>query len=291
MGTARSSSHATVGSRARSPGSVRRSALAGGLAIGLILLATSPGGAEPHGGTEQDTTVALSEQIIRASAQAWPGSGHESEAKSTPGAADLGADLDVARQEESAARATLADAGTALDQASGARARARDRAGAAQDEMMRARLRLGDLIGAETAAAAELDRAVAHVERTRAGSKTRRSAFTRWQMAAVAERAAHARRAVGEDVGARLFAKLGAAEAALADAELALGEARSAHLKAVGAQETAFARVMDLEAIALAGGTSPVGRASSGDGPSPVGGQSPPSQLSESPRAVERAQP
>ncbi len=146
-----------------------------------------------------------------------------------------------------------------LDRATGVHSAALDEAEAAQDEMMRARVRLGDLIAAEDAAVSGLARAVAQVERTRAGSKARRSAFTQWQMAAVAERAAHARRTVGEDIGAHLFRVLRSAEAALADAELARGKAQAAHLKAVNAADAASARLLELEAIASPRDTSPTG--------------------------------
>jgi hypothetical protein len=71
-------------------------------------------------------------------------------------------------------------------------------------------------------------------------------------MAAVAERAAHLRRTVAARVGSERFEQLQVAEAELTDAELALGSAASAHLKATRAVESASARVTELEAGGLA---------------------------------------
>ena len=217
-----------------------------------MVLATSPGGAEPQGGTGQPTTVVLSQPVIRAVDHASPVAEHESDGRAMAGAAALGADLEVARQEESAARAALAEADTVLDEARDARDTALSWAEAAQDELMRARIRLGDLIVADEAAVADLRGAVGRVEGERRGSKAYRSAFSHWQMAAVAERAAHARRSVAARVGSERFEQLQVAEAELTDAELALGRATSTHLKATRAVESASARVTKLEAETLA---------------------------------------
>jgi hypothetical protein len=220
--------------------------------MGLLILATSPGGAEPTGGAGQPTTVAVSQPVIRAADHASPDAEHASHGQTAARAAALGADLEVARVEESAARTALAEAGTVLDDARDARDAALSWAEAAQDELMRARIRLGDLIVAEEAASADLRGAVRRVEGERRGSRDHRSAFTAWQLAAVAERAAHLRRTVAERVGAERFEQLQAAEAELTDAELALGRATSTNLKAARAAESASARVTQLEAEALA---------------------------------------
>lgn len=250
--SARCDVHAAVVSPRRPDGPLRRSALAGSLAIGLMVLATSPGGAEPQGGAGQPTTIVVSQPVIRAVDHASPEAEHASDEQTMARAAALGADLEVAREEESVARAALADAGTVLDEARDARDTALSWAEAAQDELMRARIRLGDLIVAEEAASADLRGAVRRVEGERRGSRDHRSAFTAWQLAAVAERAAHLRRTVAERVGAERFEQLQAAEAELTDAELALGRATSANLKAARAAESASARVTQLEAEALA---------------------------------------
>ncbi len=255
--SARCTLHAAVVVLPRPAGPLRRSALAGGLAIGLLVLATSPGGAEPQGGTGQPTTVVLSQPVIRAVDHASPEAEHASDGQTMARAAALGADLEVAREEESAARAALAEAGTVLDEARDARDTALSWAEAAQDELMRARIRLGDLIVAEEAASADLRGAVRRVEGERQGSRAHRSAFTGWQMAAVAERAAHLRRTVAARVGSERFEQLQVAEAELTDAELALGRATSANLKAARAAESASARVTQLEAETLADPRSP----------------------------------
>ena len=250
--SARCTLHAAAASLPRPMGPLRRSALAGVLAIGLLVLATSPGGAEPHGGAGQPTNVVLSQPAIRAADDASSDAEHASDGQTTARTAALGAELEVAREEESAARTALAEAGTVLDEARDARDTALSWAEAAQDELMRARIRLGDLIVAEEAASADLRGAVRRVEGQRRGSRDHRSAFTRWQLAAVAERAAYLRRTVAERVGAERFEQLQAAEAELTDTELALGRATSANFKAARAAESASARVTQLEAEALA---------------------------------------
>jgi hypothetical protein len=249
--SARRALHAAVVSLPRPAGTFRRSALAGGLAIALMVLATSPGGAEPQGGTGQPTNVVLSQQVIRAVDHAPPEAGHASDGQAMARAAAMGGDLEAAREQETAARTALAEASTALEKARDARDTALSWAEAAQDELMRARIRLGDLIVAEEAASADLRGAVRRVEGERRGSRAHRSAFTGWQMAAVTERAAHLRRTVSARVGAERFKQLQVAEAELTDAELALGRATSAHLKAARAAESATARVTQMEAEAL----------------------------------------
>ena len=206
-----------------------------------------------------------------------------SEHVAAQGSPPVTSDLAAARDEEGLARAALADLTVELDRATSVHSAALDEAEAAQDEMMRARVRLGDLIAAEDAAVSGLARAVAQVERTRAGSKAHRSAFTEWQMAAVAERAAHARRTVGGVIGAHLFRVLRSAEAALADAELARGRAQAAHLKAVNVADAATARLLELEAIASPRDTTPTGGTSTGAQSSTQG--------PASPRAIDQARP
>lgn len=245
---ARCTNHATVVSLPRPARPLRRSALAGSLAIVLVVLATSPGGADPQGGTGQPADIVLSQAVIRSVDHALPEAEHASDGRAMARAAALGADVEVAREEESTARAALDEAGTVLDEARDARDTALSWAEAAQDELMRARIRLGDLIVAEEAASADMRGAVRRVEGERQGSKAHRSAFTRWQMSAVAERAAHLRRTVAAQVGSERFEQLQVAEAELTDAEVALGRATSSNLKATRAADSATARVTQLEA-------------------------------------------
>jgi hypothetical protein len=215
-----------------------------------MILVTSPAGGTPHGEAEHPALV-LSESNLRAVGHASPGTLRGFDEEPSAVASPLSADLDLAREEEAAARASLADLGTALEEARYVRDTALTWAEEAQDELMRARIRLGDLIAAEEDAVAALRGAVGRVEGTRRGSKAYRSAFTGWQMAAVAERAAHLRRTVAEQVGTERFAQLQEAEAELAGAEIVLGRAESAHRKATRAAESASARVTQLEAEAF----------------------------------------
>ena len=92
--------------------------------------------------------------------------------KSSTAAAQAAADLQSARAEESAAAAALAEAQIVLEQAGTDQVEALAGAVAAQEALMSARVRLGDLIAAEDAAVAELERAVARVEAAKTGSES-----------------------------------------------------------------------------------------------------------------------
>jgi hypothetical protein len=147
--------------------------------------------------------------------------------------------------------AALADAQIALGKAGTDQVEALTGAVGAREAFMSARVRLGDLIAAAEAAVAERDRAVARVEAAKTGSKAHDSAFRAWQMAAVAERAAHARRIIAEDLGFESFTALQVAEAALAQAEIALGDARVVHRRAERKAVEVSARVAQLEAMTV----------------------------------------
>lgn len=233
--------------------------LAAGLAVGLIAAAGAPVGADPRGDAERDSPTKASEQhALRVTTEDQTSSRGPAVAEASPtSAASIEIDLAAAREEQSAALAALATLGDELDRAQAGRSAALGEAEAAQDALMKARIRLGDLIKAEDSAVSDLNRAAARVERERSGTNARRSAFKHWQMTAVAERAAHARRGVAGDIGASLFEALQAAEAALADAELALGAAKSAHLRAERSAAAATTRVEDLEAVPTPQGDSP----------------------------------
>jgi chromosome segregation ATPase len=167
------------------------------------------------------------------------------------------ADVKRARAEATSAEAALTEARGVLDQAVATQAEALTAEVAAQDALLAARVRLGDLIAAEDAALVTLTRAATRVEAIPARSQAHRSAFIEWQMAAVAERAAHVRRTVAEEAGAKLFADLQAVEEPLAQAEIALGEAQSAHRRAERAAADASSRVAELETAASAGTPQP----------------------------------
>jgi hypothetical protein len=161
--------------------------------------------------------------------------------------------LKRARAEAERTRAGLVEARLALDKAISDQAEALAVEVAAQEALLAARVRLGDLIVAEDEALVNVTHAAARVESVPAGSKPHRSAFIEWQMAAVAERAAHARRTIAQEVGARLFLALEMVEASLAKAEIALREAQSAHREAERAATEASHRVTGLEATTVEG--------------------------------------
>lgn len=233
--------------RARRP---LRTALATCLALVMIPLATSGSGADPP--DQRPGTVQTSTADGDPTPTAAKSPSHKPESTG-PAAGNSTADqhqptLENARAEASAATAALADAQAALEQAETSQAKALAKAATAQQEFMSARVRLGDHIAAADAALAELDLAVARVTTARAGSKARRSAFTAWQLAAVSQRAAHARRTVAEDVGLQAFRTLQAAESALANAEIALADVRTAHRRAARQATEASAGLAELEA-------------------------------------------
>jgi hypothetical protein len=153
--------------------------------------------------------------------------------------------------------AALADAQIVLGKAGTDQVEALAGAVAAGEALMSARVRLGDLIAAADAAVAERDRAVARVDAAKTGSGAHESAFTAWQMAAVAERAAHARRIIAEDLGFEPFTALQLAVAALAQAEIALGDARVVHRRAERNAVEVSARVAQLEAMTAPVSTVP----------------------------------
>lgn len=160
-------------------------------------------------------------------------------------------DLKQAKSEEAGAETTASSAAESVADARTARSDALEVATAAREAMTEATDHLGDLAKKAAAAATAVERAADRVESARAGSAAHRIAFTSWQMAAVADRAAHARHAIAEDLGAGLFTELHTAEAALADAEIALGDARGVQDEAERVARDAPQRIADLRAVRL----------------------------------------
>jgi hypothetical protein len=76
-------------------------------------------------------------------------------------------------------------------------------------------------------------------------------------MVAVAAQATHARRIIAEDLGFEVFTALQVAEAALAQAEIALGDARVVHRRAERKAVEVSARVAQLEAMTAPVSTVP----------------------------------
>ncbi len=146
--------------------------------------------------------------------------------------ATVGERLDQARGEVRVARATRSSAVAALARAASALDAARSRSQAAALRLRRSRTALGS---AEAAARTAADRARATasaVTRATVGSRAHRRAFVRWQMAAVASEAAHARRDVAEEA-------VDDGELGVAVAGMELDEAQQAHDEALGRRQGA----------------------------------------------------
>ena len=152
-------------------------------------------------------------------------------------------DLKAARADESAAA-------RAADAAASAHSAARKARKAATRELKSAQEALAEAQDASETAATAADRAadaVAGAEKkvraTKAGTKKRRTAFTSWQMAAISDRAAHARQVLADDRATDEFVGVQAAEAALAMADSARDQARTERNRARAAAESAADRV------------------------------------------------
>jgi endonuclease YncB( thermonuclease family) len=163
-------------------------------------------------------------------------------------AARARAELVAARKEARAAAATLASARPAHDASGAAQKSARAQYEAAQEAMTRTQSRLDELTAASDKAAAEVERTAAAARGAGADSGSTTSGFTAWQMAAVADRAAHARLVLVEDLAADAFVGLQEAEAALTTADFSESEAAKALAGAEAASGAASARVAALSA-------------------------------------------
>lgn len=241
-----------------------------GLAVGLLVLAVPTGAAGPVGAMAPDRPP-----VGPPSRQSAPQVGYQSlPVLGRVGAAPIqtvarsrrpdliAADLDKAHarlaaadDELSLAAAELAArdeavtvAGRAVKDARALRAEAQEAVTAAELAMTGASGRLAKLMAASEAAAAARAQAAARVEGERVGSKAHRVALAAWQMAAIADRAAHARQVVAEDVGAEAFEQLGALAATLSETEIALAAARSERTGAEQSAQESSARLAALEA-------------------------------------------
>jgi hypothetical protein len=234
----------------------------------MIVLAGPSGGADGHG----DPSRLSAWRELERTAPAPITSARTRRNDAAPGpdvtatpASGSTADLKRAREEVETSAAALTEARIELDRAVAVRAEALAAEIAAQDALLAARVHLGDLIAAEGAAMVTLTGAADAVHVAAEGSKAQSSAFISWQMAAVVERAAHARRTIAEEAGARLFEKLHDVGDSLAQAEIALGEARSAHRKAERTAAAASSRLAELETA-----TPPAGKSHIAPTPTPT---------------------
>ena len=158
-------------------------------------------------------------------------------------AAKAKSDLAVARKEVRAAAPALANARPAHDAAGATQKSARAQYDTAQASMSRIQARLDELTTAADKAATEVERAAASAQKAGSGAAAGIKDFTTWQMAAVADRAAHARMLLVEDRAADSFVSLQEAEAALTRADFAEAEAAKALAAAETARASASARV------------------------------------------------
>ncbi len=160
----------------------------------------------------------------------------------------LAADLKAAKKVAATAATSLTSARRTLTETTRGRASAQEEFEDAERALAAAQDRLERVSVAADRAEATLRRASARLQDARSGSKAHRTAFTAWTMAAIDDRAAHARQVLADDRAADEFVGLQAAEAVLAEAEYAHQEARSARARAARAAEGADERVAALKA-------------------------------------------
>jgi endonuclease YncB( thermonuclease family)/predicted nucleic acid-binding Zn-ribbon protein len=239
----------------------RRHAIALVLALGLALLVSMlPAAAMPAPTSGSDRIAALQRDIRRAQAQLEATAARVATltARRDTLTADLGtakeraarakADLAAARKETRAAAAALASTRPEHAAARAGQKSTRAHFEAAQDVMTRTQARLDEVSAAADKAAAEVERTAAAAKRSGADSGAGTKGFTTWQMAAVADRAAHARMVLVEDRAADAFVDLQEAEAALTKADFSEAEAAKALAEAEAAAGAASARVAALTA-------------------------------------------
>jgi chromosome segregation ATPase len=148
-------------------------------------------------------------------------------------------DVTAARKAAASADRAAEAASTSYRRAKRARTSAKAELAAAERSLAAAQARYEDVAEAADVAADAVARAEAKVRRAKAGSKARRKAFTAWQMAAVDDRAAHARQFLADDRATDEYVGVQAAQAALTTAEfskqLAAAERSRARADAEGA--------------------------------------------------------
>ena len=168
--------------------------------------------------------------------------------------------LSRTRSELRAARAALEEAiaenraaRKARKAAFAQRRSARRASSAAEQAWAGSRERLDELTRAADRASARERRRAARVERAEPGSRTWQAAVTKWQLAAVADRAAHARMALFEEQAVDDFVAQQSTEAALTRAEFAASGARRAWLGTRSTKDAARTQEADLVAARAAG--------------------------------------
>ena len=155
-------------------------------------------------------------------------------------------DLRAARAQVTSAKSANRAARKAKKAALSERRSARARSAAADAELALVQARLDTLMKAADRSATRVRRKAAKAERATPGTADWQKAFTTWQIAAVQDRAAHARMALVEDQAVEDFVAQQAAEATLTQAEFAAAEAKKARLRAKSAKDLAVAREVTL---------------------------------------------
>ncbi len=125
---------------------------------------------------------------------------------------------------------------------------ARSRSAAADGGLAAIQARLDALVTAANRSATRVRRKAAKVQRATVGTPDWQKAFTTWQIAAVQDRAAHARMALVEDRSVDDFVAQQTAEAALTQAEFAAAGANKLRLRARAAKDLAVDREATLTA-------------------------------------------
>ncbi len=153
------------------------------------------------------------------------------------------AEADVAStvKERKKAKKALSEVTAARDSASAEFAAAQQALSAAQD-------RLDEASTAADKAAKSVRSAESKVLKAKSGSKARRSAFTKWQMAAIADLAAQSRESLAEDRAADELVGVAAAQAILTEADLARASAATVRSKTKRAARKAAVRLDELTA-------------------------------------------
>ena len=156
--------------------------------------------------------------------------------------------MKAARAAAAAAVESHDAARTALAELTQARTAAQEEFDAAQRALSEAQDSLESVSAAADRADDALTREMDRLQGAKAGSKAHRAAIRTWTMAAINERAAHARQVLADDRAADEFVGLQAAEAVLAEVDYSHQEATAASTRAERAAEKATARVADLKA-------------------------------------------
>ena len=151
-------------------------------------------------------------------------------------------DLRAARAEVTSAKAANRSARKARKVALSERRSARTSSAAADAQLASIQTRLDALEQVADRSATRVRRKATRVERATPGTPDWQKAFVTWQIAAVQDRAAHARMVLVEDQAVDDFVAQQAAEASLTQAEFAAAEAKKARLRAKSAKDLAVDR-------------------------------------------------